>query len=82
MCKKGVIWITPPFNLVHFWSILGIEYTELGRIPFNSEKEQNLRKALIHRNLSDFEVWYIRILSRYRSLDIVETRWKSVALSC
>jgi hypothetical protein len=46
----------PSFHLVHFWSNLGIEYTELGRIPFNSEKEQNPRKALIHRNLSDFKV--------------------------
>jgi hypothetical protein len=35
---------------------VGIEYTELGRIPFNSEKEQNSRKALIHRNPSEFKV--------------------------
>jgi hypothetical protein len=45
-----------PSHLVHFWSNLGVEHTELGRIPFNSEKEQNSRKALIHRNLSDFKV--------------------------
>jgi len=55
--------VTSLSYLVHFWSILGIEYTELGRIPFNSEKEQNPRKALIHRNLSEFKVWYIRIRS-------------------
>jgi hypothetical protein len=60
MQQKGSDVITPLFHLVHFWSNflhssrqVGIEYTELGRIPFNREKEQNRRKALIHRNLSE-----------------------------